>query len=158
MATDFQQNQYGDYNAATSAGWGIETRDPTADKRIFEFCAAIPPEQFVAGGQGRSLARRAMRGRLPDATLHRKQKGTQAADWYESLSRIRGQLAEELDLQQQSPGARRLIDLERMRKVLEDWPRTAQEAALKDGIYDSAISRGMAVGTFIRRIEEEARE
>jgi len=158
MATDFQQNQYGDYNAATGAGWGIETRDPTADKRIFEFCAAIPPEQFVAGGQGRSLARRAMRGRLPDATLHRKQKGTQAADWYESLSRIRGQLAEELDLQQQSPGARRLIDLERMRKVLEDWPRTAQEAALKDGIYDSAISRGMAVGTFIRRIEEEARE
>ena len=158
MATNFQQNQYGDYNAATGAGWGIEARDPTADKRVFEFCAAIPQEQFVAGGEGRSLARRAMRGRLPDATLHRKQKGTQAADWYESLSRICGELDEELDRLQQSPGARRLIDLERMRKVLEDWPRTAQEAALKDGIYDSAISRGMAVGTFIRGIEEEARE
>ncbi len=156
MATDFQQNQYGDYNAATSAGWGIETRDPTADKRVFEFCAAIPAEQFVAGGEGRSLARRAMRGRLPDATLHRKQKGTQAADWYESLSRIRSELVTELALEQQSPGARRLIDLERMRKVLEDWPRTAQEAALKDGIYDSAISRGIAVGYFMRRIEEEA--
>ena len=156
MATDLQQNQYGDYNAATSAGWGIETRDPTADKRVFEFCAAIPAEQFVAGGEGRSLARRAMRGRLPDATLHRKQKGTQAADWYESLSRIRSELVTELALEQQSPGARRLIDLERMRKVLEDWPRTAQEAALKDGIYDSAISRGIAVGYFMRRIEEEA--
>ena len=156
MATDFQQNQYGDYNAATSAGWGIETRDPTADKRVFEFCAAIPAEQFVAGGEGRSLARRAMRGRLPDATLHRKQKGTQAADWYESLSRIRSELVTELALEQQSPGARRLIDLERMRKVLEDWPHTAQEAALKDGIYDSAISRGIAVGYFMRRIEEEA--
>jgi asparagine synthase (glutamine-hydrolysing) len=156
MATDFQQSQYGDYNAATGAGWGIEARDPTADKRVFEFCAAIPPEQFVAGGQGRSLARRAMRGRLPDATLHRKQKGTQAADWYESLSRIRGELTGELDRQQQSSGARRLIDLERLRKALDEWPQTAQEAALKDGMYDSAISRGIAVGYFIRRVEEEA--
>ena len=157
MAMDFQQNQYGDYNAATCAGWGIEARDPTADKRVFEFCAAIPPEQFVVGDQGRSLARRAMHGRLPDATIHRKQKGTQAADWYESLSRIRGELAEELDRQQRSPGARRLIDLDRLRKTIDDWPRTAQEAAQKDGIYDSAIARGMAVGSFIRRIEEEAR-
>jgi len=158
MATDFQQNQYGDYNAATGAGWGIEARDPTADKRVFEFCAAVPPEQFVAGGQGRSLARRAMRGRLPEATLARTEKGTQSADWYESLSRIRGELAAEIALEQESPGARRLIDLERLRKALEEWPRTAQEAALKDGIYDAAIPRGIAVGYFIRRIEEEARQ
>jgi asparagine synthase (glutamine-hydrolysing) len=156
MTTDFQQNQYGDYNAATSAGWGIEARDPTADKRVFEFCAAIPPEQFVAGGQGRSLARRAMRGRLPDATLQRKQKGTQAADWFESLSRIRGELAAELALQAQSSGARRLIDLDRLCNALEDWPKTAKDAAQQDGIYDSAIPRGMAVGYFIRRIEEES--
>ena len=155
MDTNFQQNQYGDYNAACSAGWGIEARDPTADKRVFEFCASIPPEQFVAGGVGRSLVRRAMRGRLPEATLNRKQKGTQSADWYESLSRIHGELAAELTLQAQSPGARRLIDLDRLRSVLNSWPRTAQEAALKDGIYDSAIPRGLAVGYFIRRIEEE---
>jgi asparagine synthase (glutamine-hydrolysing) len=156
MATDFQQNQYGDYNAATGAGWGIEARDPTADKRVFEFCAAIPPEQFVAGGEGRSLARRAMRGRLPEATLTRTEKGTQAADWYEGLSRIRGELAVELALEQESPGALRLIDLERLRKALDDWPRTAQDAAHQDESCSSAIPRGMAVGYFIRRIEEEA--
>jgi asparagine synthase (glutamine-hydrolysing) len=156
MATDFQQNQYGDYNAATGAGWGIEARDPTADKRVFEFCAAIPPEQFVAGGQGRSLARRAMRGRLPEATLDRKQKGTQSADWYESLSRIRGELSAELALQEQSPVARRLIDLERLRGMLAKWPQAALQAAQQDGIVDAAISRGVAVGYFIRRIEQEA--
>ncbi|MGD0798122.1 MAG: asparagine synthase-related protein, partial [Acidobacteriaceae bacterium] len=44
MATAFQQNQYGDYNAAGGAAWGIETRDPTGDKRVFEFCAATPAE------------------------------------------------------------------------------------------------------------------
>jgi len=156
MATNFQQNQYGDYNAATSAGWGIESRDPTADMRVFEFCAAIPQEQFVVGGQGRSLARRAMRGRLPYATLYRKQKGTQAADWFESLGSIRSELIAELALLDQSPGARRLIDLDRLRNALDQWPKTAQQAALQDGIYDSIVSRGVAVGTFIRRIEVEA--
>jgi asparagine synthase (glutamine-hydrolysing) len=155
METQFQMNQYGDYNAAVGAGWGIETRDPTADKRVFEFCAAIPAEQFVVGGRGRSLVRRAMRGRLPDATLDRRERGTQAADWYERLSEIRGELAEEIARQEQSAVARRLIDLEMLRGAVEDWPKTAEEAMEKSGVYQSAIPRGVAVGYFIRRIEEE---
>jgi asparagine synthase (glutamine-hydrolysing) len=156
METQFQLNQYGDYNAAVGAGWGIETRDPTADKRVFEFCAAIPAEQFVADGRGRSLARRAMRGRLPDATLDRKEKGTQAADWYECLGAIRGELLAELALEEKSGVARRLIDFARLRAALENWPKTAEEAAERADVYQSAIPRGMAVGYFVRRIEEEA--
>ena len=157
METQFQQNQYGDYNAAMAAGWGIETRDPTADKRVFEFCAAIPQEQFIADNVGRSLARRAMRGRLPDATLNRTARGVQAADWYESLSIIRGELLTEITRQAQSPGARRLIDLDRLRSALDHWSQTSQVAASNDAIYYSAIPRGLAVGYFIRRIEEESR-
>lgn len=157
MEKHFMQNQYGDYNAATEAGWGIEARDPTADKRVFEFCAAIPQEQFVVGGQGRSLVRRAMRGRLPTATLEREEKGSQAADWYECLGKIRGELAAELTLEERCHGTKRLIDLERLRQALDEWPQTAQEAASKSAVYSSALPRGMAVGYFIRRIEEEAR-
>jgi len=156
METAFQTNQYGDYNAATSAGWGIEVRDPTADKRVFEFCAAVPPEQFLVGGLGRSLIRRAMRGRLPESTLRREEKGTQAADWYENLTRILPQLQAELTLLERSPGARSLIDLDLLRAALEAWPATAQEAARKSGLYQSAIPRGFSVGYFIRRIEGEA--
>jgi asparagine synthase (glutamine-hydrolysing) len=155
METQFQLNQYGDYNAATSAGWGIEARDPTADKRVFEFCAAIPAEQFVVDGRGRSLVRRAMRGRLPDATLDRREKGTQAADWYECLGAIRGELLLELALEEKSGVAARLIDFARLRAALEDWPKTAQEATERADVYQSAIPRGMAVGYFVRRLEAE---
>jgi asparagine synthase (glutamine-hydrolysing) len=156
METDFQMNQYGGYNAASGAGWGIETRDPTADKRVFEFCAAIPQEQFVVGGQGRSLVRRAMRGRLPDSTLQRTERGAQASDWFESLSGIVSELRQELARLERSPGARRLIDLERMRGALEHWPETAEDAGRDEDLYRSVIQRGMAVGTFIRRVEQEA--
>jgi asparagine synthetase B (glutamine-hydrolysing) len=158
METAFQTNQYGDYNAATIAGWGIEVRDPTADKRVFEFCASIPQEQFIVSGQGRSLIRRAMGGRLPQATLARTTKGTQAADWYDSLAAIRTQLAAELDLQQRSPGARHLIDLDVLRSAIANWPDSVLEAHRNSGIYQSAIPRAMAVGYFIRRIEAEAAE
>jgi asparagine synthase (glutamine-hydrolysing) len=155
METQFQLNQYGDYNAATSAGWGIDSRDPTADKRIFEFCASIPPHQFVADGRGRSLVRRAMRNRLPASTLNRREKGTQAADWYETLGAIRPNLLAELALEQQSPTARRLVDLARLRSALEHWPPTAEQAATNPDIYQSAIPRGIATAYFIRRVEEE---
>jgi asparagine synthase (glutamine-hydrolysing) len=156
MECQFQRNQYGDYNAAASAGWGIDVRDPTADKRVFEFCASIPPEQFLVGGQGRSLIRRAMRGRLPESTLDRKGKGAQAADWYESLTKIRSALAAELNLLEQSPGARHLIDLDLLRRALNTWPETAEQAVDQSGLYQAAIPRGMAVGYFIRRIEAES--
>jgi asparagine synthase (glutamine-hydrolysing) len=155
METQFPQNQYGDYNTAMAAGWGIDTRDPTADKRLFEFCASIPQEQFIAGGMGRSLVRRAMRGRLPEATLNRQQRGVQSADWYESLSRIRGELTDEFARQAQSPGARHLIDLNRLQRALDRWPQSPQLSTANSAVYTSAIPRGLAVGYFIRRIEEE---
>jgi asparagine synthase (glutamine-hydrolysing) len=157
MQVQFLNNQYGDYNAASLAGWGIETRDPTADRRVFEFCASIPPEQFVAEGKSRSLLRRAMRGRLPDSTLTRTDKGIQAADYYVNLTRIRSQLLTEISLLDRSPGARNLLDLEMLRAAVEHWPADARAAAQESGIYQSALPRGLAVGTFIRRIEAERR-
>ena len=30
------------------AGWGVDLRDPTADKRLVEYCLSIPTEQYVA--------------------------------------------------------------------------------------------------------------
>jgi asparagine synthase (glutamine-hydrolysing) len=155
MESQFLRNQYGDYNAATSAAWGIDVRDPTADKRVFEFCAAIPPEQFVVGNQSRSLIRRAMEGRLPPATLSRTEKGTQAADWYESLSQILPQLRAELTNLEKSPTARTLLDLDLLHTALDHWPATAREAADGPALYQSTLPRALSVGQFIRRTECE---
>ncbi len=56
----------GIHNAAAAAGWQVEQRDATMDKRIFDFCFGIPIEQYLAGGQARSIIRRAMQGQLPE--------------------------------------------------------------------------------------------
>ena len=78
----YQYIDFGPIHLAAQAITGVEVRDPTADKRISEFCFSIPPEQYLVGGHSRSLARRAMRDRLPRPTLQRYTRGLQGADWY----------------------------------------------------------------------------
>jgi len=152
--TYFHRNQYGEYNAAANAGWGIDVRDPTADKRVYEFCVSIPPEQYLVGGQGRSLIRRAMVGRLPTSTLCRTARGTQSADWYESLSNIRGPLLDEINRLRESPGANDLIDLSRLSAALDSWPQSAKESQKQGDLYQYVLTRGVACGYFIRRAED----
>ena len=52
---------------ASQAGWQLDYRDPTYDRRIIEFCLTVPLEEFLRDGQQRSLARRAMAGRCRPA-------------------------------------------------------------------------------------------
>ena len=57
------------------AQFGVETRFPFLDKRVVEFCVAIPGEQKVSGGFTRAVVRRALQGYLPDAIRLRPDKG-----------------------------------------------------------------------------------
>jgi asparagine synthase (glutamine-hydrolysing) len=64
----------------TSAGYTNEYRDiyvshPYLYRPLVEFCLAVPPDQFLRNGEGRSLMRRAMAGLLPSRILTRKSKG-----------------------------------------------------------------------------------
>jgi asparagine synthase (glutamine-hydrolysing) len=138
---------------ATSLGWQISLRDPMADKRIYEFCLSIPVEQYLAEGQSRSLVRRAMRGRLPPEILANTTRGLQAADWYLTLGSRRAEMAAELKRIRQSPMAQRLLDLDRLERLVETWPSSGYE---QPDVYNSwhlALSRGLAAGNFIRHHE-----
>src|SRR5690606_38187217 len=75
---------------------GLEIRDPTADRRLVEFCLAVPDHQYLRDGQNRWLLRRLMADVLPPEILDSRSKGYQAADWYEGLERNLPRLREEL--------------------------------------------------------------
>jgi asparagine synthase (glutamine-hydrolysing) len=136
-------------NGSVAAGWQIEQRDPTLDKRIFEFCFAIPVEQYLVGGQGRSLIRRAMQGRLPESTLRRTMRGLQAADWYMTVEAALPQLSAELARIERSPLARELIDTARLRNLLDNWPAAGYHTSQVSDAWHHALTRGIAAGSFI---------
>jgi len=59
----------------TASAFGIKHRFPFFDRRLVEFCLAIPPEQKLRDGWTRWIMRRAMEGILPPAVQWRVHKG-----------------------------------------------------------------------------------
>ena len=56
------------------AAFGIEPRYVFCDKRLLEFCLALPPEQKLNLGYGRVVMRRAMEGIVPPSVQWRRAK------------------------------------------------------------------------------------
>ena len=149
LRTLLEHGDIADTPIAAQGGWQLDFRDPTYDRRIVEFCLTVPLEEFLRGGQLRSLARRAMVGRLPASTLRSKQRGRQSADWYVNMGAVRGRMAAEVERLQSSPLASRMLDLARMRSLIENWPSSGFERLDVNRSYHIALSRGFSVGRFL---------
>lgn len=143
----------GDWYAADKAIHGVETRDPTMDMDLIEFCLGIPPEQYLAEGVDRSLVRRAMWGLLPEEVLTNRRRGLQAPDWYEKLGARREWLAQEIATLGQSPLARRVIDLDRLERAIRTWPIDGWSEMAVVEEYQLALTRGLSAGRFARWFE-----
>jgi asparagine synthase (glutamine-hydrolysing) len=141
----------GNINKGTLAGWGIDRRDPTGDKRLLEFCLSVPTEEYLSRGISRALVRRAMTDRLPRAVLVEYRKGLQAVDWHEGLTAAREEVTAELQRLANCSTAAGLLDLERLNRLAADWPASGWERGEITGAYRLALLRGIAAGHFLRR-------
>jgi asparagine synthase (glutamine-hydrolysing) len=143
----------GDWYAAEKAVTGVELRDPTADIDVVCYCFGIPAEQYLVERTDRSLIRRAMWGLLPEAILTNRMSGLQAADWYEKLERKRSSLGCEVAQISRSPLASRIIDVERLKRAVQNWPSGNWYRLETYREYNLALRRGLAHGHFLRWIE-----
>ncbi|MDR3514714.1 MAG: asparagine synthase-related protein [Azospirillaceae bacterium] len=132
---------------------GVERRDPLGDVRLAEFCLAIPPDQFTRFGQDRYLARRVLADRLPPEVLQERRVGRQCAEWFDWATRKRAWLSAELDGIEASALGRELIDVPRLRGILDGWPDNANIAESRYEQLMNVLGRGVAVGSFIRWAE-----
>lgn len=142
--------------AGYRALFGADLRDPTGDVRIVEFCLALPEDQYLRDGQPRWLIRRAMADRLPRLILENKQRGLQAADWFERLSGAQAQILDELARLETSELARRALDLPRLRRLAEQMPQTGGSAAQQMVDYRIVLEFGLMTGRFLRWFEGTA--
>jgi asparagine synthase (glutamine-hydrolysing) len=146
----FEAFDLGPVHAATQAVAQIDVRDPTADKRVYDFCFSIPREQYIVGGHSRSLVRRAMRNRLPESTLLRYTRGHQGADWYLPVAEALPSLRAESSLIEQSSAARQTVDLARLRGLLDTWPDSGYHTNRVSLLWHQALTRGISMGYFLR--------
>jgi asparagine synthase (glutamine-hydrolysing) len=147
-----QRDDRGNENKGTLAAWHIDRRDPTADRRLVEFCLSVPPEQYLRQGVPAALLRHALAERLPPTVLAERRKGLQAVDWHESLTAQRERVRAELQRLSTLTQVTEVIDIDRLQKAVEDWPRDGWDRDDITLLYRSALLRGIAVGHFIRRV------
>ena len=146
-----QRNDPGNYNKGYLGGWGIDHRDPLADKRLVEYCLSIPTEEYLANGVTRALAKRALADRLPQAVLNERKRGYQAVDWHEGLTAARPEIAVELERLVACAPAARALDLARMKRLAENWPASGWGTYNVMRQYRQALLRGIAAGHFLRK-------
>lgn len=137
-------------NKAVLAGWGIDQRDPTADRRLVELSLRIPDEQWLVRGDQRALARRAWSDRLPAQVLAERRRGYQAADWPAGLAAGKERLEEELGALRHLPVAGGTLDLDGLDAALREWPEDwTDERTMRR--YRLALLRGVSAGHFLRK-------
>lgn len=147
------KQDFGAYAGPFRAKFGVDLRSPLADLRIAGFCLALPEDQCLCKGEPRSLVRRAMAGRLPAGVLTNRKRGLQAADWFERLTAARGQIASELKRLERCESAQRVLDLSRMRRLVEHWPQASWDRAPVVNEYGLCLQQGLMVGRFLRWFE-----
>jgi asparagine synthase (glutamine-hydrolysing) len=128
--------------------WGLEWRDPTADRRLLELLLSFPLAAFAPEGCGRGLAREIGRGLLPDAIRLRKTRGGQSMDYAANMARALPRYHDACDRMAASSTCRSLFDMDLLRKSLE-----RVRAGETSGALTSPIDRSIDAGLFL--LEQE---
>jgi len=142
---------YGNFRKGALAGWGLDERDPTGDRRLIEFCISLPIDMLLKDGVRRPLARAALADRLPPAVLGEPRKGYQAADWHEGVTGNLHEVLKMVDRIAAHPAAGSVLDVDSIRAWLSGWPTSGAEELPVMARYRSALLQALATGHFIMR-------
>ena len=138
---------------AVLAEYGLSVRDPTADKRVIEYCLAVPVEEYLRGGVPRSLARRAFSDRLHPQVAGWSKRGYQAADWYEGLNRARDEVQREVEAISRCMDAQGALDIDGIQQAVHSWPERDWDGFEVRDRYRLGLMRGISAGHFMRKVK-----
>ncbi|MBA3242462.1 MAG: asparagine synthase (glutamine-hydrolyzing) [Acidobacteria bacterium] len=131
-----------------SAAFEVEQRYPFFDRRLIEYCLALPLGQILRDGWTRSILRRAMEGILPPAVQWRPHKADLSANGKLKLVEIDGPLVESV-IYEYNVALSSYLDLHAMRTVWERYRADplAQHAA------DTRLMIAVALGLWLQDLE-----
>jgi len=103
-----------------SAAFGVEPRHPFFDRRLIEFCVALPPGQRIYKGWTRSIFRFAMEGILPPAVQWRTDKANLGAHIKMNLLKY-GREDIEIALNRDSWKIARYLDIDQLNAAYREF-------------------------------------
>ncbi len=102
------------------ARWGVEIRDPTADRRLVDFVLSLPSVMLASPELSRPLFEAAFGRRIPPAVLYDRRRGYQTADWSEVFAPevVRAEFAR----YRENSIVRELVDQGAVNRLIDTWP------------------------------------
>lgn len=135
------------------AAYRLYQREPATDMRVVEFCLSIPEDQYLRHGESRWLIRRAGVGRLPPEVILNRKRGSQMGAFFQSMSGARARILTELDRIERSELASEMVDLVRIRRLIEGISGAAGDLARIYSDYFGAVNVGLATASFLAWME-----
>ncbi|MFN8671387.1 MAG: asparagine synthase-related protein [Candidatus Sericytochromatia bacterium] len=128
--------------------FGIELRDPTADKNIIEYILSIPNEAFYSKKyKEKNILKNMMKNKLPDKVLFNTKKGLQGADIGLRVAKEKDIIFEEIEKISNNDIVNKLIDTKKLKNYFY------KEMSIDNNEYNTLtlnnILRTIMVGEFI---------
>jgi asparagine synthase (glutamine-hydrolysing) len=135
-----------DPSSAMALLWGVDVREPVADRDLIEFCFSVPARLLVGPPGTRPLCDRAFGARLGWPAGSVRPRGYQGADWYLSFTPER--IVEALAQPRRHELVRELIDFDHVDRMLANWPAEWTDVALMLH-YRNDLLRAVSAANFI---------
>ncbi|WP_370249730.1 asparagine synthase-related protein [Nocardioides sp.] len=139
-----------DQRWATEARFGVQQRDPTADRRLVELAATLPDRAFRVGERPRGLAREVAARHSPRPIWDRPGRGLQSAGWLTVTREGLPALRAELQALRRSDLAASTFDLDAAGRLLD-------QLGAEDGLdvpVRNRVERVFGVGRWLRRLDD----
>lgn len=142
-------NQYGlEVSDWMAVPFSIEPRHPFYDKRLVEFCLAIPTEQKFSNGWDRFIMRQAMENILPIEVQWRKTKGNLGYNHNQSMIKYEKKIMDDIILKNNYL-INKYIDVKKLQKIYNQF----KSGNTKDIMYIwQAIILSLWIQKLIKRI------
>lgn len=137
------------FSAEPVLQWGVEWRDPTADRRLLERLLRYPQSAFRLEGRPRGLAREVAAGLLPDRVRLRTTQGAQVPEAPSLIAHHAQRYAAAIEQMRSSRWCRELLDLDALGHALCGFA-----AGGRDYYRALAFDRAMDVGLFLASLEQ----
>jgi asparagine synthase (glutamine-hydrolysing) len=133
--------------------YGIPQRDPMAYRPLVEYCWGLPTHMFMRDGEMRWLAKQIAGGLMPEEQRANRLNGRWDADWHLRIGRRRSEFLAEFDRLAANERIAGMIDLERLRRAIDDWPQHTEIDPQKSAPRQFAVPRALLTARFVNYVE-----
>jgi asparagine synthase (glutamine-hydrolysing) len=128
--------------------YGLDVRDPTADRRLVELCLSFPPDRLVSRqGTPSPVYEAAFKDRIPAQVMQNRKRGHQGADWFELFDKA--EVAAIMRRSSENRFVRELFDLDQIDRMIASWPDKGSTEGLTLLPHRNQLLGAVGVADFI---------